>query len=83
MEAHNSEKHSKPQQSSLMDKPDFIELCRIARRLEPQQRDQLSDWLMEDKLTELSAEFDNALRIFDYAALDIETGPFESSQASD
>ena len=59
-----------------MDEPEFIELCRVARRLAPPQRDQLSDWLMEDKLTELSTELDNALRIFDYASLDFETGPF-------
>jgi len=66
-----------------MDEPEFIELCRIARRLAPEQRDQLSDWLMEDRLTAMSAEFDHALRMFDYAALDFETGPFGSSQASD
>jgi hypothetical protein len=66
-----------------MDEPEFIELCRVARRLAPQQRDQLSDWLMEDKLSEMGEELDNALRMFDYAALDFETGPFGSSQASD
>lgn len=82
METHNSEKHPKPQ-GSLIDEPEFIELCRIARRLAPQQRDQLSDWLMEDRLTAISAEFDNALRLFDYASLDFETGPFGSSQGSD
>lgn len=66
-----------------MDEPEFIELCRVARRLAPQQRDQLSDWLMEDKLTELSTELDHALRIFDYGSLDLDTGPFSSSQGSD
>ena len=82
MEAHDSEKHSKPQ-GSLIDEPEFIELCRIARRLAPQQRDQLAAQLMEDQLSDLSAELDNALRIFDYASLDFETGPFGSSQGSD
>ena len=66
-----------------MDEPDFIELCRIARRLPAAQRDQLAASLMEDQLSDLAADFDNALRIFDYATLDIETGPFRSSQASD
>ena len=45
----------------------------IARRLAPQQRDQLSDMLMEDKCDDLAAEYDNALRIFDYAQLDIDS----------
>jgi hypothetical protein len=66
-----------------MDEPEFIELCRIARRLAPQQRDQLSDLLMTEQLNALSAEFDNALRLLDYASLDFETGPFGSSQGSD
>ena len=66
-----------------MDEPEFIELCRVARRLAPQQRDQLSDLLMEDKYTEMATELDNALRIYDYGTLDFETGPFGSSQASD
>lgn len=82
MEAFNSEKHPKPQ-GSLMDEPEFIELCRIARRLAPPQRDQLSDWLMEDRLTDMAAECDQAFRIMDYANLDLDIGPFGSSQASD
>ena len=84
MEALNSQKHSQPQ-SSLIEEPDFVELCRIARRLAPQQRNQLSDMLMEDNLSDLAAEFDNALRIFDYASLDIDSdnGPFSSTKTGD
>jgi hypothetical protein len=48
----------------LIDDADFIELSRIVRRLPPPQRDQLSDWLMDDRLTDMSAECENALRIF-------------------
>ena len=66
-----------------MDEPDFKELCRIPRQLAPESRDQFSDCLMEDNLTELSTELDNALRIYSYASLDFNTGPFGSSQASD
>lgn len=84
MEAYHSEKHPKPQ-GSLIEEPGFVELCRIARRLAPQQRDQLSDMLMEDKCDDLAAEYDNALRIFDYAQLDIdrENGPFSSTKTGD
>lgn len=64
-----------------MHEPEFNELCRVARRLAPQQRDQLSDLLIEDKLAELSNELHHALRIFDYASLD--NGPFRSPQGSD
>jgi hypothetical protein len=66
-----------------MDEPDFIELCRIARRLPAEQRDQLAATLMEDQLSDMAAELDNALRIFDYASLDFETGPFGSTEKSD
>ena len=84
MEAYHGQKHSKPQ-GSLIEEPDVVELCRIARRLAPQQRDQLSDMLVEDKLSDLASEFDNALRIFDYASLDIdsENGPFSSTKTGD
>ena len=84
MEAYHGEKHPKPQ-GSMMDDARFIELCQVARRLAPQQRNQLSDMLMEDNLSDLAAEFDNALRIFDYAQLDIDSdnGPFSSSQTGD
>lgn len=64
MATHDSEQHSETQQSSLMDEPAFIELSRIARRLPPVQRDQLSDWLMDERLKELSDEFDRDIRIF-------------------
>ena len=68
-----------------MDDARFIELCQVARRLAPQQRNQLSDMLMEDNLSDLAAEFDNALRIFNYAQLDIdsENGPFSSTKTGD
>jgi hypothetical protein len=41
--------------------------------------------LMEDKCDDLAAEYDNALRIFDYAQLDIdsENGPFSSTKTGD
>ena len=87
MEAYHGEKHPKPQGSMTvpMDDARFIELCQIARRFSPQQRDQLAAQLMDDQLTELAAEFDNALRIFDYASLDIdsENGPFSSTKTGD
>ena len=84
MEAYHGEKHPKPQ-GSMMDDARFIELCQVARRLAPQQRNQLSDMLMEDNLSDLASEFDNALRIFDYAQLDIdsENGPFSSTKTGD
>lgn len=84
MEAYHGEKHPKPQ-GSMMDDARFIELCQVARRLAPQQRNQLSDMLMEDNLSDLASEFDNALRIFDYASLDIdsENGPFSSTKTGD
>ena len=84
MEAYHGEKHPKPQ-GSMMDDARFIELCQVARRLAPQQRNQLSDMLMEDNLSDLAAEFDNALRIFNYAQLEIdsENGPFSSTKTGD
>jgi hypothetical protein len=41
--------------------------------------------MMEQKLTELSEQLDHALRIFDYASLDIdsENGPFSSTKTGD
>jgi hypothetical protein len=65
MAAHDGKQHSETQQGSLMDEPAFIELSRIARRLAPLQRNQLSDWLMEERLKELSDELDRDIRIFD------------------
>lgn len=64
MAAHDSEQHSETQQSRLMEDARFIELSRIARRLHPVQRDQLSDWLMDERLKEISDEFDRDIRIF-------------------
>ena len=68
-----------------VDDAELIELRRRIVLLRPERRDQLSDWMMEQKLTELSEQYDHALRIFDYAQLDIdsENGPFSSSQAGD
>ena len=68
-----------------VDDAELIELRRRIVLLRPERRDQLSDWMMEQKLTELSEQYDHALRIFDYAQLDIdsENGPFSSSQTGD
>lgn len=79
----NDSGDSEPQSS--VDDAELIELRRRIVLLRPERRDQLSDWLMEQKLTELSEQYDNALRIFDYASLDIdsENGPFSSSQTGD
>lgn len=82
MEAHNCEKHTQPQQSSLMAEPEFIELCQIARRLAQPQRDRLSDLLMDDRLDDMAGELEQALKVFNDGSLDFETGPFGSSQAS-
>ena len=71
-----------PTQGQL-DDAEVIELRRRIARLRPERRDQLSNWLMEDKLTELSTELDNALRIFDDANFDFETGPFGKPQDGD
>ncbi len=85
MESQNSGQHPETQQGSVNDDADLIELRRRIARLQPERRDQLSDWMMEQKLDDLAAEFDHALRIFDYASLDIdsENGPFSSSQTGD
>lgn len=64
MATHDSEQHSETQHGSLMDEPAFIELSRIARRLPPVQRDQLSDWLTDEKRKELSDDHSHTLRIF-------------------
>lgn len=80
----NDSGDSEPQ-GSVDDDADFIELRRRIALLQPKRRDQLSEWMMEQKLSKLAAEYDHALRIFDYAQLDIdsENGPFSSSQAGD
>jgi hypothetical protein len=85
MEPQNSGQHSETQQGSVDDDADLIELRRRIARLRPERRDQLSDWMMEQKLSKLAAEFDHALRIFDYASLDIdsENGPFSSTKTGD
>ena len=83
MESQNSGEHPETQQGSIDDDAELIELRRRIARLQPARRNQLSQLMMEEQLTELAAEFDNALRIFDYASLDFETGPFGSSQGSD
>ena len=70
-------------QGSLDDDADFIELRRRIARLQPERRDQLSDWLQEQKLTDLSSQLDHALRIFNYAGFDNQTGPFGNIEASD
>lgn len=79
----NDSGDSEPQSS--VDDAELIELRRRIVLLRPERRDQLSDWMMEQKLTELSEQFDHDLRIFDYAQLDIdsENGPFSSSQTGD
>lgn len=79
----NDSGDSEPQSS--VDDAELIELRRRIVLLRPERRDQLSDWMMEQKLTELSEQYDHALRIFDYAQLDIdsENGPFSSSQTGD
>jgi len=58
-----------------MDEPDFIELCRIAKRLPVERRDQLYDVLWTDKLDRITEEFEHAFRMHDYATLNFDTGP--------
>lgn len=84
MEPQNSGQHPETQQGSV-DDAELIELRRRIVLLRPERRDQLSDWMMEQKLSKLAAEFDHALRIFDYASLDIdsENGPFSSTKTGD
>ena len=84
MEPQNSGQHPETQQGSV-DDAELIELRRRIVLLRPERRDQLSDWLMEQKLTELSEQLDHDLRIFDYASLDIdsENGPFSSTKTGD
>lgn len=79
----NDSGDSEPQGS--VDDAELIELRRRIVLLRPERRDQLSDWLMEQKLTELSEQLDHDLRIFDYASLDIdsENGPFSSTKTGD
>lgn len=45
----------------MMQEPDFLELCNVARRLEPLQRDRLLDALFNDQLSELSRGLDKDL----------------------
>ena len=80
----NNSGDSEPQ-GSVDDDADLMELRRRIVLLRPERRDQLSDWMMEQKLSKLAAEFDHALRIFDYAQLDIdsENGPFSSTKTGD
>lgn len=84
MEPQNSGQHSETQQGSV-DDAELIELRRRIVLLRPERRDQLSDWMMEQKLSKLAAEYDHAFRIFDYAQLDIdsENGPFSSTKTGD
>lgn len=63
MEAYHSQKHSKPQ-GSLIEEPDFVELCRIAKRLPAEQRDKLHDMLWTDLCERSAADFDNNIRVF-------------------
>ena len=63
MEAYHGQGDSKPQ-SCLIEEPDFVELCRIAKRLPVEQRDKLNDMLWTDQCERLAAEFDNSIRIF-------------------
>lgn len=63
METLNGAKHSQPQ-GSLIEEPDFVELCRIAKRLPVEQRDKLNDILWTDQCERLAAEFDSTIRIF-------------------
>ena len=71
MAAHDGAKHSEPQQSCLIEDPDFVELCRIAKRLPAEQRDKLTDMLWSDKLTrineQLTADLNETIRMFDDA----------------
>lgn len=82
----NDSGDSEPQ-GSVDDDADLMELRRRIVLLRPERRDQLSDWMMEQKLSKLAAEFDHALRIFDYDQLDIdidsENGPFSSTKTGD
>jgi hypothetical protein len=47
-----------------MDDERFIELSRLTVRLPPVQRDQLSDWFMDETFKELSDDHSHTLRIF-------------------
>ena len=64
MEAFSSPEHSEPQQGSLIDEPEFIELCRLARRLPEPQRDKLHDLLFNDVCERIASEYEHTLRIF-------------------
>lgn len=95
MEAHDCAKHSQPE-GSVTDDADFIELCRIARRLPAERRDQLTDMLVSDQLKELADTLDAALRKFpddenpfadlepfDFSALATDLEPLSFSEGSD
>lgn len=63
METHDRKKHPEPQ-SSLIEEPDFVELCRIAKRLSAERQDQLSDLLLTEHCNRMAADLDAALRIY-------------------
>jgi hypothetical protein len=65
MEAYDSEQHSEPEQSSLRQEPDFLELYQISRRLPVERLGQFNRVLGKSRneradLTSVS----NAIRIF-------------------
>lgn len=82
METHDRQKHPEPQ-GSVMDEPAFIELCRIAKRLPVERRDQLYDVLWTDKRDRITEEFEHAFRMHDYVSLDFETGPLSFTEDCD
>ena len=63
MEAYHGQRHPKPE-GSLIEEPDFVELCRIAKRLPVEQRDKLNDILFSDLCERIASEYDHTLRIF-------------------
>ena len=62
MEAYHGQRHPKPE-GSLIEEPDFVELCRIAKRLPVEQRDKLNDILFSDLCERIASEYDHTLRI--------------------
>lgn len=58
----NDSSDSEPQGS--VDDAELIELRRRIVLLRPERRDQLSDWLMDERLKELSDNHNHTLRIF-------------------
>ena len=63
MEAYHGQRHPKPE-GSLIEEPEFVELCRIAKRLPVEQRDKLNDILFSDLCERIASEYDHTLRIF-------------------